>query len=97
MSHDNEQGKGARDMIFWLKIIPVVGWLFIVAGMITPFEHYLFRLAWWIDISLCVGLHFLQLAVAIPIGRKAGMTDVKIIINTMVFGALWWKPLKKQF
>jgi len=96
MPDNSENEKMAKDINGWLKIIPVAGWLYILVGLIYPFENILFKLVWWIDIGLCVGLHSLQLFVALPIGRRAGHSDKEIIINTLIYGALWWQPLKKK-
>ncbi|OHD64436.1 MAG: hypothetical protein A2176_00520 [Spirochaetes bacterium RBG_13_51_14] len=84
--------KKNRDTI--LKITPIVGWIYIVIGIIFPFENLFFFVIWIIDVLLCVGLHALQLFVSIPIAKKKNISAYKAIIMTMIFGATWWKPLK---
>ncbi len=95
MISDNSEQTLKKDKTSWLKIIPVVGWLYIILGFIIPFDNILLRLAWYIDIALSVGLHSLQLFIAIPIGRKAGISDKATVMNTMLYGATWWRPLQK--
>lgn len=71
----------------------VVGWLFIFigAGMTLHGNIHTF----WLIITLVWGIcHPLELAISIPIAKKAGFTLEKTIINTLIFGLTWWIPVK---
>ncbi len=83
-----------KENAMWLRVIPIVGWVYIVIGLILPFDNIVLKLVWYIDIALSVGLHSLQLFIAVPVGRKAGISDRKTIVNTLLFGATWWRPLQ---
>jgi zinc transporter ZupT len=46
-------------------------------------------------ITLIWGLcHPLELAVSLPLAKKAGFSLLKTIIYTLVFGITWWLPVK---
>ena len=78
-------------------VIPIVGWIFIIVGLIFPIIlqiHWIFLIIWVIDIFLSVVVHGAQLYVAIPAGKNLQLPIWRIVIKTMVFGATWWKPLR---
>ena len=81
---------------YLLRIIPIVGWIYIIFGLLFPFENRILWIFWIIDIAASVGLHAIQLFIAIPVGKKAGFSTIRSIFMTMLFGATWWKPLKEQ-
>ena len=78
------------------KLVPIGGWLFILYGVIWPIQNNVVYILWLIDIFLSVFVHGLQLFVTIPLGKKLNMSTFKVVLNTLVFGATWWKPLKKK-
>ena len=70
----------------------VIGWIFIFFGAAMGLNGGLQTL--WIIITVIWALgHPLELAVAIPIARKAGFSPLKTIVNTLVFGITWWIPV----
>lgn len=77
-----------------LRLIPVVGWIFILWGLLFPLENRLLLFIWWVDIFLSVGVHSLQLFIAVPIGKRRDIPIQTTVLNTMLYGALWWKPLQ---
>jgi acyl-CoA synthetase (AMP-forming)/AMP-acid ligase II len=78
----------------WLYAVPVAGWIFILLGLLLRFEHPVLRALWLIDVILSVGVHGLQLFVALPRGRRAGYSTAKTVFYTFLFGATWWKFLR---
>jgi olefin beta-lactone synthetase len=80
--------------VYYAMAIPVLGWLYILAGFVVPLEHWLLRAVWWIDIAASAGLHAIQLFVALPVARRKGVGTVNAVFKTMLFGATWWKPLR---
>jgi uncharacterized protein YhhL (DUF1145 family) len=92
-----EQLHGASDRRRrWLRLVPILGWLFILLGIVFPFSQRLLQALWWIDVALSVGLHGLQLFAALPAGKKAGYSTAKSVIYTFLFGATWWKFLRPR-
>jgi hypothetical protein len=84
---------GART-VYYAMAVPVLGWLYILAGLVVPLEHWLLRAVWWLDVAASAGLHALQLIVALPVARRKGVGAVKAVFKTMLLGATWWKPLR---
>jgi acyl-CoA synthetase (AMP-forming)/AMP-acid ligase II len=84
---------GVKKSRRWLMSAPVAGWLLIVIGLVFPFETEILKIIWWIDIFLSVGVHSLQLFLALPIGKLAGFRLGSTILYTLLFGATWWKSL----
>ncbi len=83
-----------RDKVLYL--IPIFGWLFIAYGIAFPIENIVIRVMWYIDIFLSCIVHPAQLFIAIPIGKKGGFSVFYTSSMTLVFGATWWKPLRKH-
>jgi len=74
--------------------VPLIGWLYILSGIARPCEVRLLRGFWWVVVSLNGGLHACQLPFSLPIGKRLGLSNFRIVAKTMLFGAAWWKPLK---
>ena len=83
---------GARWKNLALRAIPIGGWLFIGVGLVMPLGPVL-RALWLVTLFLSAVVHPLQLVVSLPLGRRAGYTTAQTVINTVVFGATWWKTL----
>jgi olefin beta-lactone synthetase len=77
-----------------IMAIPLIGWGIVLLGIVQPFENKLLKIAWWIVASLVGGLHAVQLPIALPIGKRVGLSPSRIITKTMLYGASWWKPLQ---
>lgn len=83
---------------FWKaqNLMSVVGWIFIIFGLVNPFEGPVYYI--WIICSVLWGIgHPLELFTSIPIGKKAGISTGTSIIKTILFGFTWWYPLKKGY
>jgi uncharacterized membrane protein YvlD (DUF360 family) len=79
---------------FILKAVPIVGWMIIIAGFFIRIENNLLYAAWLLIFFACAVIHPIQLIYSIPLGKRAGLGYFTIIINTVLFGAAWWMPLK---
>ncbi len=77
-----------------VKAIPVLGWIIVVIGFFYPIGNRLVYIIWLMILFACAGLHTIQLAISIPLGKKAGLGYLEIIIKTLLFGAAWWMPFK---
>ncbi|MBP1162925.1 hypothetical protein ABIC28_000460 [Rhodococcus sp. PvR044] len=77
--------------VMLLRVIPVLGWIYLVAGLIRPSGNRVARALWWIDVVLSVGAHAAQIPAALKEGRARGHSDVKIAAMTMLLGATWWR------
>lgn len=92
-----KQGTYTKKQVHVSMLIPIIGWIYILVGLIFPLFlqiHWIFFLIWVIDIFLSVVVHGAQLYVAIPAGKKAQLPMLRIVLKTLVFGATWWKPLR---
>ncbi len=78
-----------------LFIIPIFGWVFIAYGVVFPIQNLVIRIMFYIDIVLSA-THFIQIFVALPLGKKGGIPVLKNIFLTIALGSTWWKPLKKS-
>ncbi len=78
-----------------IMIIPIGGWIYILWGIIFPFQIKILQILWYIDIFLSCIVHPLQLITAIPAGKKAGIGTIKNAVLTVIFGATWWRPVKE--
>ena len=86
------QTPAARRKNLALRAIPIAGWIFVGVGLVTPLGPVL-RAAWAVTLFLSAVVHPLQLIVALPLGRRAGVSTTRTVVNTVVFGATWWKTL----
>ncbi|KQC07061.1 MAG: hypothetical protein APR62_07085 [Smithella sp. SDB] len=86
-----------NNKLFWtIFMMPgaILGWLFIIFGLLYPIENELLRKIWIIIVCIwCIG-HPLELILSIPIGKKAGISTGTVFLKTMLFGFTWWLPLK---
>ena len=102
---DSELEKNAEDKgvsynkkhVYMSFSIPIVGWIYIIVGIIF-FQYLLLNwilfFIWIVDVILSVGVHGAQLYFAIPAGKKVNIPIWKIVLKTMLLGATWWKPLR---
>jgi hypothetical protein len=79
-----------------LYIVPLAGWVFLLAGVVVPFTHPVLQTLWWIDLFLSVGVHGAQLFAAVPRGKRAGYSTGESVFRTFLLGATWWKFLGKE-
>jgi acyl-CoA synthetase (AMP-forming)/AMP-acid ligase II len=84
------------DARLWSRVVPILGWLFLAYGAVWPFANRVLLVLWWIDLALSVGVHALQLVVAVPAGRRAGYSLATTVAYTMLFGATWWKLVEPR-
>ena len=82
---------------FWyLCAMPgaVVGWVFILYGLLFPIQNETVRMV-WLAVALIWGIgHLLELAASIPIGKSKGIPIGTVVVKTIIFGITWWLPLK---
>ena len=71
----------------------VAGWIFIFWGALSPFAGVL-NVVWWVVLLLWAVGHPLELAMSLPVGKRAGLSLQRTIAMTLVFGITWWIPLK---
>ncbi|MBF6440327.1 hypothetical protein [Nocardia cyriacigeorgica] len=81
-----------------LRAIPVIGWLYLVAGLIAASAgrapaHRLPRALWWIDAFLSVVVHAAQIPFALRAARGSGRSAGEIALMTQIFGLTWWRTI----
>ncbi|TCJ99637.1 hypothetical protein [Nocardia alba] len=76
-----------------LRSIPVLGWLFLIVGVVRPFRARWLRVVFWIDAVLSVGVHAAQIPAARKVAAQRGISGRRAAVMTMLLGATWWKTL----
>jgi uncharacterized protein YhhL (DUF1145 family) len=72
----------------------ILGWLFIIFGVVFPIGDETVRTFWLAITCMWVIVHPLELILSIPIGKKAGIPTGTTVLNTLLFGFTWWLPVK---
>ena len=75
------------------RLIPVLGWAYLIVFLVHPFDHWFAQLAFWVDAFLSVVVHAAQIPAGIRRGRLAGIRPVRSAVMTFLLGATWWKGL----
>jgi len=85
-----------QNKMFWYSIVlgGIGGWFFILSGLLYPFQNDLLHKIWLVILILWVGGHPFELLIAMPIGKKAGLSTQRIVCKTLLMGVSWWIPLK---
>ncbi|MBN2079854.1 MAG: hypothetical protein JW838_12880 [Spirochaetes bacterium] len=84
-----------KHLVVLAMAIPIIGWIYIAVGFVVDLEHPVLRVIWWADLAASAGLHPLQLFVALPLARRKGVGTARALVMTIIFGAVWWKPLRE--
>ncbi|WP_284581917.1 AMP-binding protein [Streptomyces sp. 2P-4] len=80
------------------RLVPLAGWAYLVGGAVwaaavgVP-EARLPRLLWWADAVLSTAGHAVQIPLALPRARAAGIRRPAAVGLTMLYGATWWRQL----
>ncbi|MGY0501208.1 hypothetical protein ACWZHB_22215 [Nocardia sp. FBN12] len=90
---DAPVGVPSRRTVLALRSIPVVGWVFLLVGVVRPFQARWLRVAFWIDVVLSIGVHAAQIPAARAVAAERGISGRRAAVMTMLFGATWWKTL----
>jgi|LAHU01.1.fsa_nt_gb hypothetical protein len=83
----------SRKIWFLMMAGALAGWLFSIIGIIRPFENEKVRAMWKRILFTWALGHPLELLVAMPIGKSAGIPALRTIVKTIIFGFTWWLPL----
>ncbi len=83
----------SREIWFLMMAGALLGWLFSAMGLIKPFENDKIKGIWKKVLFTWAFGHPLELLLALPIGKTAGIPAFRTIIKTMIFGFTWWLPL----
>ncbi|WP_446226014.1 hypothetical protein ACTWPB_13665 [Nocardia sp. IBHARD005] len=92
-SADTSTGVPSRATVLALRSIPVVGWVFLIVGVVRPLRARWLRVAFWIDVVLSVGVHAAQIPAARKVAADRGISARRAAVMTMLLGATWWKTL----
>ena len=85
-----------KNKTFWYAnmAFAVLGWIFFFYGLLFTIESHTWKTIWWTVVVLWGIGHPLEMAASLPIAQKAGVPLEKSIVKTMIFGIMWWVPLK---
>ena len=86
----------SNKMFWYFFMMPgaILGWLFIIGGVICPIVNETVRMLWLVITCIWVITHPLELILSIPIGKKAGISTGTTVLKTLLFGFTWWLPVK---
>ncbi|MFD9635847.1 fatty acid CoA ligase family protein, partial [Streptomyces violascens] len=76
-----------------LRTVPLLGWAYLAAYPLVPYHNRALTALWWLDASLSVAVHALQIPAALQAEqeRATGRRPVTTAGLTMLFGATWWR------
>ncbi len=75
------------------RLVPIVGWLYLLYGVVVGFGHPALWALFWIDAFLSVVVHAAQIPMAWRRARQCGYGKAATAALTMLFGATWWRTL----
>ncbi|WP_405997233.1 fatty acid CoA ligase family protein [Streptomyces sp. NBC_00829] len=81
-----------------LRAVPLLGWAYLAAWPLLPWDHVALTALWWVDAFLSVVVHAGQIPAALraeyelATGRRPGATAAL----TMLFGATWWRRHSRE-
>lgn len=83
--------------VFWYANMAsiIVIWAFIIYGAFFSDLNGAPGIVWLVFTLMFCILHPLELLVSSPIARTSGVPAFKNVIMTLVFGIVWWLPLKR--
>ncbi|GFH39436.1 fatty acid CoA ligase family protein [Streptomyces pacificus] len=75
-----------------LRAVPLLGWAYLAAWPLLPWDHPALTALWWLDAFLSVVVHALQIPAALRAERESatGRGPWATAGLTMAFGATWW-------
>jgi len=81
---------------FWYLMMAgaLGGWAISIAGLAKPIKNENLKKIWQGIFCTWVFGHPLELALALGIGRARGLSTLRTVIKTLLFGFTWWLPLK---
>ncbi|WP_280512340.1 hypothetical protein REK76_17955 [Nocardia farcinica] len=79
-----------------LRSIPLIGWLYLVAGLVLARSGHaprdpILRTLWWIDAFLSVVVHAAQIPAALRAATESGRPAWRTAVLTQIFGLTWWR------
>lgn len=75
--------------------IPLIGWLYLAVGAISPFSASGLIGLWWVVMFLHFVVHPLQIIKGLPVAKRVGHSTAYIVMMTTIFGATYWHALEK--
>jgi len=81
---------------FWYLMMAgaLGGWAISIAGLVKPIKNENLKKIWQGIFCTWAFGHPMELALALSIGRARGLSTLRILVKTMLFGFTWWLPLK---
>lgn len=77
--------------VLLLRLIPIAGWLYLLAGPKVLGRSPLLRTLWWIDAVLSIGVHAAQIPAALRATAGSGRSRLHTAVMTQLFGLTWWR------
>lgn len=76
-----------------LRAVPLLGWAYLAAWPVLPWDHVALTCLWWTDAFLSIVVHAVQIPAALRAEqeRATGRRPWATAALTMLFGATWWR------
>jgi acyl-CoA synthetase (AMP-forming)/AMP-acid ligase II len=76
-----------------LRAVPLLGWTYLAAWPLLPWDHVALTALWWVDAFLSVVVHAVQIPSALRTEQElaTGRRPWATAALTMLFGATWWR------
>ncbi|SVD11322.1 uncharacterized protein METZ01_LOCUS364176, partial [marine metagenome] len=74
--------------------VPIIAWLYLLAGLWWPQPHVSLVVIWWIIFFLHFVVHPLQILKGLHVAKRVGHHPLYIACMTTIFGATYWRALK---
>ncbi|MEU0375270.1 hypothetical protein ABZ070_35015, partial [Streptomyces sp. NPDC006283] len=76
-----------------LRAVPLLGWAYLAAWPLLPWEHAALTALWWVDAFLSVVVHAVQIPSALRAEQELATArwPWATAALTMLFGATWWR------
>ncbi|MGC9324845.1 MAG: hypothetical protein ACP5G0_08890 [Desulfomonilia bacterium] len=84
----------SRGMWYLMMAGALAGWVFAISGLVKPYEPPAINTASKIVLLIWVLGHPLELPISMGIARQAGLSPLRAILKTILYGFTWWLPLK---
>ncbi len=81
-----------------LRTVPLLGWAYLAAWPLLPWDHTALTVLWWVDAFLSVVVHAGQIPAALRAEQElaTGRRPWATAALTMLFGATWWRRRSRE-
>jgi len=81
---------------FWYTMMmgAIGGWILGISGLVRPSKNEVIKKVQQAVLCIWALGHPLELPVSLMVGKKTGVSLLRTVVKTLLFGFTWWLPLK---